>query len=277
MDLEKLSLHIKSILKTYKETNVIQKPLYPEFFNKVRSIIQFLIITVLNHQVQYWHKYGIRVESTQEFNDCLHQLTKDEIGRGYFGVVYKVPVQTCIKHIPKHVHTVAVKIEKLDLNFFIHTPEKIKETVSIAKKAAKLKIGIQLYDVFVVNIDNEYKLVKIYEYIDGQPWEKYKFKSTKEYNQAIHTLQHYITLMNKHGILHKDLHTDNVMITTSGKIYIIDFDLASYSADFEKNDIILFYKNKTFENNYMDIRTNYVYNELVRRKVIKIPNKTYKK
>ncbi len=277
MDLEKMTLHIKSILKTYKETNVIEKPMYPEFFNKVRNIIHFLIITILTNQIQYWSKHGIRVESTQEFNHCLQKLTKEEVGRGHFGVVYKVPVQTCIKHIPKHIHTVAVKVEHLDMNYYIHTPEKIKETISIAKKAAKLKIGIQLYDVFVVKIENEYKLVKIYEYIEGQPWGNYKFKTTKEYNQSINTLQHYITIMNKNGILHKDLHTDNVMITNSGKIYIIDFDLASYSDNFEQNDIILFYKNKTFEHSYMDIRTNYVYNELVRQKIIKISNKTYKK
>ena len=179
--------------------------------------------------------------------------------------------------MPKHVNTVAVKVERLDMNYYIHTPEKIKETASIAKKAAKLKIGIHLYDVFVVKIENEYKLVKIYEYIEGQPWGKYKFKSNKQYNEAINTLQHYITIMNKNGILHKDLHTDNVMITPAGKIYIIDFDLASYSDNFEQNDIILFYKNNLFEHSYMDIRTNYVYNELVKQKVIKIPNKTYKK
>jgi predicted Ser/Thr protein kinase len=276
MDIEKLTFHTKQILKTYTPSTQLLNPKYPDFFYKIKNILIFIITNILIDQNQYWNNYGIRVEKSSEFNNCLHKLTKTEIGRGSFGVVYKVPVKTCIKNIPKNIHTVAVKIDNIDLNYFSYTPEKIKETVSITKKAADLKIGIQLYDVFVVKINNEHKLVKIYEYVQGVNWNNYKFKSTKEYNQAIKTLQEYIHIINKNGILHNDLHTENVMISTSGNIYIIDFDRASYAENFEHNDIMLFYKDKRSNNN-IDIFTHYVYNELIKRKIIKIPNKTYKK
>jgi len=277
MDVEKLSFHIKKLLKSYKLTNTIPKILYPDFFYKIRFMLTELVTTSLIEQISYWGKYGIRVESSAEFNECIHKIKKEQIGDGFFGTVYKVPVKSCIKNIPKGVTTVAVKYETINLSNYNHTPEKLQETISITKKVAELKIGPQLYDVFVVKVGETYVLIKIYEYVEGTTWNKHVFKSKKNYNKAISTLEQYIRTINKNGILHKDLHNENVMITADERIYIIDFDLASYVSNFDRNNIIYFYKNRTNQINYIEICTTYVYNELVKQKIIKISNKTYKK
>jgi tRNA A-37 threonylcarbamoyl transferase component Bud32 len=84
--------------------------------------------------------------------------------------------------------------------------------------------------------------------------------------------------MNKHGILHKDLHPKNVMVSLSEKIYIIDFDLASYAENFDNDSIDFFNKNSDNRPvNDLEIYTRHVYNELIKQKIIKLPNKTYKK
>ena len=79
--------------------------------------------------------------------------------------------------------------------------------------------------------------------------------------------------------LYIHLHTKNVMVTPSDKIYIIDFDLASYAENFDRESISFFDKNT--ENNlfanYIDIYTRHVYNELIKQKIIKLENKTFKK
>jgi len=277
MDIEKLSFHTKQILKTYKEAPIYSKPLYPEFYNKIHYILKSIVINTLTEQISYWNKYGIRVESTNEFEKCIHILPKQQLGQGAFGVVYKVPVKTCIKNIPIGIKDVVVKVENLNLNNLNHTPEKLKETISITKTVAELNIGPKLYDVFIVKLKNQYKIIKIYEYIEGTNWNAYKFKSTSEHKKAITTLKNYIHIINKNGIIHNDLHSENVMISKTGRIYIIDFDFASYSDNIERNNIINFYDNDYIERNDIDICTNYVYNELIKRKIIKIPKKTYKK
>jgi hypothetical protein len=69
------------------------------------------------------------------------------------------------------------------------------------------------------------------------------------------------------------------MVTPSEKIYIIDFDLASYAENFDKENISLFnknYENKMFSSD-IEIYTKHVYNELIKQKIIKLENKTFKK
>jgi serine/threonine protein kinase len=275
MDIAKLSFHIERILKNYTPTT-LPKVLYPAFYDKISYILQSVVNDVLAKDPSFWNTHGIRTESSNEFKHCIFKIPKEEIGRGYYGTVYKVPVKTCIKNVPKGTEYIAMKFELINLNNLNHTPEKLKETISITKKIAELGIGPQLYDVFVTESQGLYFIAKIYEYIEGDSWEVHKFKSPKSYKKAIATLTKYIETFNKHGILHRDLHQKNVMVTPSEQIFIIDFDLASYAENFEKENIVFFRKDFEFVNE-IQIYTRHVYNELIKQKIIKLGNKTFKK
>jgi serine/threonine protein kinase len=209
----------------------------------------------------------------------LFKIPKEQIGQGYYGIVYKVPVKTCIQNIPKGTEYIAMKFERINLTNNNHTPQKLKETISITKKIAELGMGPQLYDVFIVESLGVYFIVKLYEYIEGNAWDVHKFKSTKAYNKALDTLTKYVETFNKHGILHRDLHPKNVMITPSEQIYIIDFDLASYAENFDKESIAFFHANTKhiLFSSEIEIYTRYVYNQLIKQKIIKLGNKTFKK
>jgi serine/threonine protein kinase len=275
MDIAKLSFHIEQILKKYRPTT-IPKVLYPAFYDKISHMLQSVVNDVLAKQPSFWNAYGIRTEPPHEFKNCIFKIPKEEIGKGFYGIVYKVPVKTCIKHIPKGTEYIAMKFELINLNNTNQTPERLGETISITKKIAELGIGPQLYDVFIVESQGLYFIVKIYEYIQGDSWEVHKFKSPKSYKKAMATLTEHVKTFNKNGILHRDLHPKNVMVTPSEQIFIIDFDLASYAENFEKRDIAYFNKNSRYVND-IEIYTRHVYNELIKQKIIKLENKTFKK
>ena len=277
MDIDKLSFHIQRILKNYTpKTTKLPTVLYPAFYDKINRILQTFINDVLTKDPSFWNAYGIRTESSHEFKHCIFKIPKEEIGKGFYGTVYKVPVKTCIKHIPKDTEYIAMKFELINLNNHNQTPKTLKETISITKKIAELGIGPQLYDVFIVESRGLYFIAKIYEYIQGDSWDVHKFKSTKSYEKALATLTKHIETFNKHGILHRDLHQKNVMVTPSEQIFIIDFDLASYAENFEKENIDFFRKDFKFVND-TEIYTRHVYNELIKQKIIKLKNKTFKK
>jgi tRNA A-37 threonylcarbamoyl transferase component Bud32 len=46
--------------------------------------------------------------------------------------------------------------------------------------------------------------------------------------------------MNTNGIIHHDIHLENVMVSKD-KVYLIDFDLAHFAKEDEKNEIKMFY------------------------------------
>jgi len=275
MDIAKLSFHIERILKKYTPKTTLPKVLYPAFYDKILYMLRSVVNDVLAKDPSFWNAYGIRTESPSEFKHCIFKTPKEEIGKGFYGTVYKVPVKTCIKNVPKGTEYIAMKFELINLNNSNQTPEKLKETISITKKIAELGIGPQLYDVFIVESQGLYFIAKIYEYIQGDAWDVHKFKSPKSYSKALTRLTEYVKTFNKIGILHKDLHPKNVMVTPSEQIFIIDFDLASYAENFDKESIAFFQDYKFTSE--IEIYTRHVYNELIKQKIIKLENKTFKK
>ena len=74
--------------------------------------------------------------------------------------------------------------------------------------------------------------------------------------------------MNKAGIIHKDLHQGNIMITKKNKIYIIDFDLSRLVENAESNQIKYLHSDYKYSN--IDINLlNFVYNNLISNGIIK--------
>jgi len=232
IDIPKLAARINEISKGFKVNdptnnfNVSQQPLF-------RSMQPFIRAVVIKNQTgspEYWESAGIRMEDPQTFKSCLEKV-KDRtkvLGQGYYGKVFNVPTEKCIKYVPKGVKHVGVKVENIkpegDEN---QVPDRLREVTLIAKKAGDLQIGPKMYDSFVtIGDDGLVQIIKVFEIVDGKPWAENDWKSEKEKKKALEQLDKLIHKMNKAGIIHHDLHAGNVMVTKEGKIYIIDFDLA---------------------------------------------------
>ena len=181
------------------------------------------------------------MDNSEAFLDCMDKWNKKSKlqGQGLYGQVFNVPVVSCLKNIPKNVKRVAIKIEPIkDYIDEFETPIRVKESIIISKKAAKLKIGPDFYDGFIT-FDKEGNaiIVKIIEYIQGHTWGNMKWKSDIQKQKAVQDLRDKINFMNSSGILHYDLHTENVMIRNTGEILIIDYDRA-YQTKYAENSQI---------------------------------------
>jgi len=271
MDLLKLKKYVKIFLKKYKTSNQI--PVNQHLFTQMSHVLNPLIKQIMMEEPSYWESSGIRIESN-DYYKCKKQLTMTKIGNGMFGTVYKVRVKPCIKNIPSDVKVVAVKIENIDYSTF-YTPTQLKTVIDITHKAFELGIGPKLYDVFILKQQDVFILVKVYEYIEGITWGN--FNSKKEYIHAFNQLKHHIHAMNQAGIIHHDLHSDNVMVS-NGKVYIIDFDRANYYPTEEQRSLYFFEENN-FDVSYdnIDSKTIFVFNMLLKQKIINMGTRKNKK
>jgi len=225
----------------------------------------------------YWKSANIRIESSSAFEACMKQVEKHTklLGEGAFGKVLKIPANKCFKNVPSNVKHIGIKIEVVKMYVDNNqTPERLREVIKIGKKAGQLKIGPAVYDAFVVIGENtETKIIKTFEVIEGQPWSKVEWKTPKTRENALKKLEAIIKKMNNAGIIHHDLHRNNVMINTKGDIYIIDFDLAKMARNEESNHIGMFNSPMRWpgEVRLTDNSLNYIYDNLVKEGTIVLP------
>lgn len=231
VDIPKLAVRIQEISKGFKNNtsvnfNVSQEPL----FRTMQPFIRAIVIKNQTSNSEYWESAGIRMEDPETFKACLEKVKERTklLGQGYYGKVFNVPTEKCIKYVPKGVKHVGVKVESIkpdgDEN---QAPDRLKEVTMIAKKAGDLQIGPKMYDSFVtIGDDGLVQIIKVFEIVDGTSWANTDWKTEKDKKAALEQLDKHIHKMNKAGIIHHDLHAGNVMVTKDGKVYIIDFDLA---------------------------------------------------
>lgn len=284
VNIPKLAARIKAISKGFNNNapatnfNVAQEPL----FRSMRPFIRAVALTTQTADPAYWKSAGIRMEDPADFKACLERV-KDKtkvLGQGYYGKVFNVPVDKCIKHVPSGVKRIGVKVESIkpdvDEN---QTPDRLREVTMIAKKAGDLQIGPKMYDSFVtVGDDGLVQIIKVFEIIDGTSWMNTEWKSEKAKKTALEQVDKLIHKMNKAGIIHHDLHSGNVMVSKTGKIYIIDFDLAKLVENEESERIAGF----TGLNGWgpkgvlSDKGMQYIYTRLIEEGAIKVnkPAKT---
>ncbi|MEM3506320.1 MAG: KEOPS complex kinase/ATPase Bud32 [Candidatus Bathyarchaeia archaeon] len=101
------------------------------------------------------------------------------------------------------------------------------------------KIGIPTPIVYFLDISN---FIIIMEYIDGNLLREYLEKlSSNDMIRICKIVGFQIGLLHKNGIIHGDLTTSNMILTSREKVFFIDFGLSFYSQDLEDKgaDILL--------------------------------------
>lgn len=283
MDIPKLSNRIKAIAATYRYR--------PEPFDNsdptLSALRPFLAQLIYSNMITldtYWTAQGIRVVSSREFETCLKKAGKNMkvLGEGMYGKVYNVHSDSCIKNIPPDVIHVGIKVENIKRDYDRdQLPERVKEVIEIAKKAASLGIGPALYDAFITKSNDVIKIVKVFEIIDGKPWADTVWSDDKKKHESVELLQEAIHIMNEAGIIHHDLHSGNVMVDTEGKVYIIDYDRARFVSNEESSQLADF--NNTIippwepKGAASSAGVKYVYKKLVEEGTIKLTNKKKRK
>ena len=280
VNIPKLAARIREISKGFNNNapapnfNIAQEPL----FRSMKPFIRAITLRAQTNEPNYWKSAGIRMEDPVDFKACLERV-KDKtkvLGQGYYGKVFNVPADKCIKYVPKNIKHIGVKVESIkpdgDEN---QTPDRLKEVTKIAKKAGELEIGPKMYDSFVtVGDDGLIQIIKVFEIIEGTSWANAEWKSDKVKKVALGQLDKLIHKMNKAGIIHHDLHAGNVMVSKTGRIYIVDFDLAKLVENEESDRLNGF----TGINSWgpkgvaSDKGIQYIYSKLIETGAIKVNN-----
>jgi len=275
VDIPGLSERIRAIVKTYKKSN---EPKKREGQDLVRGLIRDLIVRAITEEKSYWDSVGLRMVSYSEFAKCHEKVSKNAkvLGEGAFGKFISVSADPCIKGLPKGLERVGIKMEYIKEYYSpSQSAAGVSNAAKIARKAATLEIGPQLYDIFIAkDAKGKVMIVKVSEIIDGKTWADTEWESPEKKHAAAKQLQESVNKMNEAGIIHHDLHSGNVMVSNSGKVYIIDYDLAKFVQDEEKGQLYNF--NNTFESEYnpsgptSDDGVQYVYDKLIEEGSIKL-------
>lgn len=150
------------------------------------------------------------------------------IGGGEYGKVFKIDENRCVKFI--NLSEVLNNLGYIDF----------RNEVAISKAAANLGVGPKIYDTYVcVNDANStcYGIVYM-EYVKGVTLSDflYKYYSKGNVGKVRHLLEDKINKLHNAGILHSDLHSDNVMVIMEGSevkdVMIIDFGFSQYIKDY---------------------------------------------
>ena len=251
IDIPTLYKRIEELSKICLKPDASSAPMFDappedETVKNIKNLIRYIARTVQLQDPAIWKKYDIEFMGQNAFEKCYTRISKKKstklLGSGYFGSVYDVVSDPCIKHVPKHVKHVGIKIEPIKPSYDNNQePERIGEVFQIYKKAFKLGICPELYNIFITKDANgSIQIIKIFEIIQGTNWNGINWSDGLDKQKAIEQLQSKIQKMNKAGIVHHDLHDGNVMVTPEGDVYIIDFDRAKFVKNEEKDRLEIF-------------------------------------
>jgi predicted Ser/Thr protein kinase len=236
--------------------------------NLLKGLIGSLVVNNMAKDKSYWGRAGIRMVPASDFERCYTNNAK-VLGRGAYGKFMSVTADSCIRGIPPGVKNVGVKTEYIK-NYYHpnQSPEAVIDAFRLAKRAAKIGVGPEIYDVFITtDFRGKAIIVKVAQIIDGKTWQNTEWETPEHQHAAAEALKILIRKMNEAGIIHHDLHGGNVMIDKSGRVYIIDYDQAKFSKNEEVKRISEF--NSSFPDEYEAVGIaskegiKYVYDKLV--------------
>jgi len=111
------------------------------------------------------------------------------------------------------------------------------------------EIGIPTPTVLDVDVENTTLII---EYLDGPTL---KELLTQDTSSSIHfnIIGEYIGKLHSHGMYHGDLTTSNIIVSSDGRPYLIDFGLSGYSMDIEDYAIDIHLMLRTLESTHFNI------------------------
>ncbi len=253
----------KRIVELYNEFLESPWPI-PEdpSLRKLPSLHDAIISTIQQTKFseKEWKKYGFRVvrgNSADVFKGCFCKEAAStlkkaiELGSGAFGTVHKSRIPSCVKGIPKEVEWVAIKMEQVGAYFYeSQLPENLRTHLTVIQEAVQAGLTPVLYDTFIcIDETDASTIVKVMEYVDGVRLGDWLPSASKtNISKAKQILTSKVEALGKMGILHNDLHNQNIMVVLTPKgavkdVAIIDSDLASYAQNTEVKRVSGIFRN----------------------------------
>jgi len=211
--------------------------------------------------------YGL-MERSQVPQKWFNFFKYPVIGQGAMGTTYKIPSKDAneymrkIKNVIKRgshkdVYTVFYKTSTkpyvlLKIQQFTKPVDTVYNELNILKTLQGLSFIPKLYAATTTESSPMYPKHLIFmEYIDGIPLRQIH-RDHYDLQKITRQLRQALMQMWKRGVIHTDLHTDNVLVTKDSDIYIIDFGLAHETAFIKKtaaslrssNNVVQFWKEK---------------------------------
>ncbi|WP_086931997.1 serine/threonine-protein kinase [Agarilytica rhodophyticola] len=145
-----------------------------------------------------------------------HYRIEKPLGSGGMGTVY-LATDTKLERL------VAIKTLNEEKQSS-HYQERLRQESKILAQLNHPNI-VQIYDF----IEHENKVMLVMEYIDGETleqWCKRDIRDTTRVLPLVIEIAKGLQAAHQHGIIHRDLKLDNIIITPSGNIKIADFGIA---------------------------------------------------
>ena len=228
-----------------KELFQKQKDKFKYVKNLVSGELANFELELVNFKSKKIHEYKPPADK-QDDESCIkskYDVNKMEsIGSGAFGNAFKITTKD------KKTYAIKVidfsKLETEDVQFYIQdlSIKNIEKEASIAKKMGELNIGPKIHDVYYCISNGIIKYYFVMDYMNQGTLNGYteKNKITKLPNEHIKQIMNKIHKMHKHGIIHDDLHMNNILVNKkNGKIefYIADFGLSKSLKQKNKNEV----------------------------------------
>jgi TP53 regulating kinase-like protein len=122
--------------------------------------------------------------------------------------------------------------EKLDVTIRTYRTVHEPQLMSEAKKA-----GVPTPMIFLVDVKNA---TIVMEHVDGKQVKQLLASlSTKERENVCVLVGELIGKLHRHGVIHGDLTTSNMILNTEGKIFFVDFGLGEKNAELETQGVDL--------------------------------------
>ncbi|MBN2354735.1 serine/threonine-protein kinase [candidate division KSB1 bacterium] len=151
-------------------------------------------------------------------NKISHFELIEEIGRGGMGVVYKAQDTRLLRNV-------AIKL----LDIRVHADEKQVQRFLLESRAASALNHPNICAIYDIGQSDSFYYI-VMEYIDGETLRQILQR------QGIFTPQRAVELgiticdaliaSHAHGIIHRDIKHDNIMLTSEGQLKVMDFGLA---------------------------------------------------
>jgi hypothetical protein len=184
------------------------------------------------------------------------------ISSGEYGSVYKLNDNICIKFV-NITHT----LNNLKYINFLNE-------IEMSKRAGEINVGPKIHDTYVCVNDEDsscYGIIYM-EYVNGMTLNDYlhTFKRNNQKEHVRKLLENKIFKLNNIGIMHNDLHADNVILLLDEDNNVTDLRIIDYGFAQYIKDYVYFRNHQQLNRNLFHFTRDYIYNTLTNLIVTKL-------